>query len=122
MEISIENAGPFTRVRLYGRLDGKGMGSIYDTIVGLGSLGPGKLIVNLSDVDQATRAGTRALIIAAKMRHTRIGEKLVIEDASPEIAAVLKGSGVDHFIEVTIRSELQSHVAAWSPRFLRVTK
>jgi len=112
VKISIENAGPITRARLYGRLDSKGMGSIYDAIVHLGSLGPGKIIVDLSEADQATRAGTRAFIVAAKMLHTRVGEKLLVHDASPEVAAILESSGYDHLIDVKLRSEVKSDVAA----------
>lgn len=100
MEISIENAGPFTSVRLYGSLDSRGAGSIYDAIIGLGSSGPGKVIVNMAAVTQATRAGSSALIVAAKMLRAKTGEKLLIYDASPEVAALVEGSGHDHLIEV----------------------
>lgn len=100
MEISIENAGPFNSVRLYGQLDSKGAGSIYDTIVGLGSLGPGKVIVNVGSVTRVTRAGCSALIVAAKLFHTRTGERLHIYEASPAFISVLEGSGCDHFVQI----------------------
>ncbi|MEM1362076.1 MAG: STAS domain-containing protein [Pseudomonadota bacterium] len=112
MNISIENVGPYNSVRLYGRLDSVGAGSIYDAIVGLGSLGPGKVIVNMEAVTQATRAGCRALIVSAKMLHAKTGEKLLIYDASHEFAAILEGAGYDHLIEVQQRSEAQSDIAA----------
>lgn len=112
MKISIENVGPVTRVRLCGRLDSKGMAAIYESIVDLGSSEPRKVIVDLSEVAQATRAETRALIVAAKMLHTRIGEKLQFHDASPDIAAILKGCGYNHLIDVKLRCEVQSDVAA----------
>lgn len=112
MEISIENAGPFNSVRLYGQLDSRGAGSIYDTIVGLGSLGPGKVVVNVGSVTLVTRAGCRALIVAAKMLHSKTGEKLVINDASPEFASVFAGSGFDHLIKVEPSSEWQFNSAA----------
>ncbi|MEM9573589.1 MAG: STAS domain-containing protein [Pseudomonadota bacterium] len=98
MEISIENAGPYHSVRLCGRLDSKGAGSIYDTIVELGALGPGKVVVNTADVTHATRAGCRALIVAAKLHHARTGEKLLIYGASGEMSSILGGAGFDHLI------------------------
>ncbi|MEO0697828.1 MAG: hypothetical protein AAFY84_17225 [Pseudomonadota bacterium] len=100
MEVSIENAGPYNSVRLYGQLDSKGAGSIYDTIVGLGALGPGKVVVNVAAVTHATRAGCRALIVAAKMLHTRTGEKLLIDGASAEMVSILGGAGFDHLIVI----------------------
>ncbi|MDP5220806.1 STAS domain-containing protein [Ruegeria sp. 2205SS24-7] len=100
MEISIENAGPYNSVRLYGQLDSKGAGSIYDTIVELGSLGPGKVIISVAGVTHATRAGCRALIVAAKMLHARTGEKLLVYDASPELVTILRGAGFDHLIVI----------------------
>ncbi len=100
MEISIENAGPYNSVRLHGQLDSKGAVSIYDTIVELGALGPGKVVVNATTVTHATRAGCRALIVAAKMHHARTGEKLLICGASGEMASILGGAGFDHSIEV----------------------
>lgn len=100
MEISIENAGPYNRVRLYGQLDSKGAGSVYDTIVELGSLGPSKVVVDAAAVTHATRAGCRALIVAAKMHHARTGEKLLIYGASGEMASILGGAGFDHLIEI----------------------
>lgn len=100
MEISIENAGPYNSVRLYGQLDSKGAGSIYDTIVELGCLGPGKVVVSVAAVTHVTRAGCRALIVAAKMLHARTGEKLLINDASPEMLSILSGAGFDHLILV----------------------
>ncbi|MCY4333458.1 MAG: hypothetical protein OXC60_02135 [Litoreibacter sp.] len=112
MKVSIEKTGPVTRVRLQGRLDSKGMGSVYDSIVNLGSIEPGKVMVYLSEVEQATRAGTKALIVAAKLLHTRTGEKLLVHDASRDIAAILEGSGYDHLFDVKLRCEAQSDVAA----------
>lgn len=100
MEINIEHAGPYTSVRLSGRLDSKGAGSIYDAIIGLGSLGPGKVVVNMAAVTQATRAGSSALIVAAKMLRANTGEKLLIHDASPQVAALVASSGHNHLIEV----------------------
>ena len=105
MEISIEDVGPYSSVKLYGRLDSKGAGEIYDTIVELGSLGPGKVVVSVGSVTHATRAGCKALIVAAKLLHTRTGEKLLINDAAPEIASILKGAGFDHLIDVDQGSE-----------------
>lgn len=100
MEISIENAGPYNSVRLYGQLDSKGAGSIYDTIVRLGALGPGKVVVNAAAVTHATRAGCRALVVAAKMLHTRTGEKLQIDGASAEMVTIIEGAGFDHLITI----------------------
>ena len=112
MEISIENAGPHNSVRLYGKLDSRGAGAIYDTIVELGSLGPGKVVVNVGSVTHATRAGCRALIVAAKMLHTRTGEKLLIDDATPEIASILNGAGFSHLMQVHLRPEGRVNFAA----------
>ncbi|WP_305985162.1 STAS domain-containing protein [Roseibium sp. MMSF_3544] len=109
MEINTENAGPYTSVRLDGRLDSKGAGSIYDAIIGLGSLGPGKVIVNMAAVTHATRAGSGALIVAAKMLRVRTGEKLLIYNASPQVAALIDGSGHNHLIEVHSSSNVQTH-------------
>lgn len=111
MEISIENAGPYTSVRLYGCLDSKGAGSIYDAIVGLGSSGPGKVIVDMAAVTHATRAGSSALLVAAKMLRARTGEKLMIYDASREVAALIEGSGHDHLIEVHSSPKVRSQFA-----------
>lgn len=112
MEIKIASAGPYTSVKLNGRLDGVGVGSIYDAIIGLGSLGPGKVIVNMAAVTHATRAGSSALIVAAKMLRARTGEKLLIYDASPEVASLFKGSGHNHLIEVHSSSKIQTHGVA----------
>lgn len=100
MEISIEYAGPYNSVRLYGQLDSKGAGSIYDMIVELGVLGPGKVVVNAAAVTHATRAGCRALIVAAKLHHARTGEKLLIHGATGEMASILGGAGFDHLIVI----------------------
>ncbi|MEM9229385.1 MAG: hypothetical protein AAGB10_07230 [Pseudomonadota bacterium] len=100
VEISIENAGPYNSVRLYGQLDSKGAGSIYDSIVELGSLGPGKVVVGVAGVTHATRAGCRALIVAAKMLQARTGQKLLIHGASAEMVSILSGAGFDHLIVI----------------------
>lgn len=96
MEISIENAGPYNS----GRLDSRRAASIYDAVVGLGSLRPGRVVLNLGSVTHATRAGCRAIFVAAKMLHTRTGVKLCIEDASPDMEELLEQAGFDHLITV----------------------
>ena len=112
MQINIENAGPYISVKLDGRLDSKGAGSIYDAIIGLGSLGPGRVIVNMAAVTHATRAGSSALIVAAKILRAKTGEKLLIYDASPQVAALLEGSVHNHLIDVHSRSKMQTHGVA----------
>lgn len=109
MEINIENAGPYTSVKLKGRLNSVGVGSIYDALIGLGSLGPGKVIVNMAAVTHATRAGSSALIVAAKMLRARTGEKLLICNASHQVASLIEGSGHNHLIEVHSSSKVHSH-------------
>ncbi|MEM0946431.1 MAG: STAS domain-containing protein [Pseudomonadota bacterium] len=105
MEISVENAGPYNSVRLYGQLDSCGAGAIYEAIVELGSKGPGRVVVSVAEVTFATRAGCGALFVAAKLLHTRTGERMQITDASPEIASILNGAGFDHLVEVQLRPE-----------------
>ncbi|MEM1129943.1 MAG: STAS domain-containing protein [Pseudomonadota bacterium] len=112
MEISIENAGPYNSVRLYGQLDSQGAGSIYDAIVGLGSLGPGKVVVDMGSVTHATRAGCGALFVAAKLLHVRTGHKLFIYNTTCEIARLFESSGYNHMIQVHRRSRIQSAFAA----------
>jgi len=112
MEISVENAGPYNSVRLYGRLDSKGAGSIYDAIVELGSLGAGKVVVSVAAVTHVTRAGCSALIVAAKMLHARTGERLLINDASPEFVSILSGAGFDHLILIQPASDPLAAFAA----------
>lgn len=100
MEISIENAGPYNCVRLYGRLDSRGAASIYDAVVGLGALEPGRVVLNLGAVTHATRAGCSAIFVAAKMLHTRTGAKLCVVDAAPDMERLLERAGFDHLITV----------------------
>lgn len=100
MEITIENAGQFSSVRLYGNLDSQGAGSVYDTIVGFGSTGPGHVVLHLGAVTSATRAGCRVIFVAAKLLQVRTGEKMLICDAPPNVAQLLRNAGFAHCIEI----------------------
>ncbi|MEM1131166.1 MAG: STAS domain-containing protein [Pseudomonadota bacterium] len=104
MELSIENAGPYVSVRLYGHLDSRGSGDIYDAVVGLGALGPGHVVLDLEAVTGATRAGCGVIFVAAKMLLVRSGRKLHIYNASPEVADILTKAGFDHLIDVRPRA------------------
>ncbi|MEM6467622.1 MAG: STAS domain-containing protein [Pseudomonadota bacterium] len=112
MKLSIEDLGLYKSVKLYGRLDSQSAGPIYDTLVGLGSLGPGKVIVNMSSVTVATRAGCKGLIVAAKMLHARTGQKLSIYGASGQVGTVLDQSGYEHLMEVQRHAAVRPQLAA----------
>ncbi|MEM9708817.1 MAG: hypothetical protein AAF871_08480 [Pseudomonadota bacterium] len=103
MEISIENAGTHVSVRLYGCLDARGAGSIYDAVVGLGSLGPGPVMLDLGQVTSAAQAGTGAIFVAAKMLKTKTGRRHQIRDASQDVAELLAHRGFDHLIDLGVR-------------------
>lgn len=112
MELTIENAGPYTCVRLYGRLDSRGSASIYDAVVELGSLGPGNVILQMEMVTHATRAGCRAIFVAARMLNARARAPLWICDASPEVQSMLLGAGHDHLLRVNKHSLVDTLRAA----------
>ena len=97
MEVSIENAGPFGRVYLHGRLTTATASGVYDAIVGLGSEPSGKVVVHAEGLEAATRAGCRAIIVAAKLLSVRRG-KLVICGANDAVKRVLSKAGFDYLI------------------------
>ena len=98
LEVSIEDAGASTRFCLRGVLDTSSAASAYDTIVACAAAPSRRVHLDLSGVDAASRAGCRAIYVAAKLLHGR-GGRMTIFGARPKVASVLKGAGFDAVFE-----------------------
>jgi anti-anti-sigma factor len=97
LDLSIEDAGSCLRLRLRGRLDCGSAASAHDTIVASAASGR-RVHLDLSGVDAATRAGCRAIFVAAKLLHGR-GGRITIIGARPNVRLVLGKAGFDAVIE-----------------------
>jgi anti-anti-sigma factor len=107
LEISIEDAGPDIRLGLRGTLDTSISSSVYDAIVASAAAPSGQVHLDLSGLYAATRAGCRAIYVAAKLLYGR-GGRMTIYGASPNIELVLKNAGFDALLE--FREPSPSHL------------
>lgn len=98
LDISVEHTGTNARLCLRGTLDMASAASVYDTIIASASLPVRQLHVDLSGLDAATRAGCRAINVAAKLLHNR-GGRLTIIGARPNVKPALTDTGFDILME-----------------------
>lgn len=95
----VQNAvGEFSIVKVSGNVDRHSSGLLYDTLSEIAGGGATRLIVDLSDVSHLTRAGSRGLIVAARLMQTRGGEMRIC-GASLAILGILQGFGFDHLFK-----------------------
>lgn len=97
MEISITLFDEHPLVEISGAVDSKAAGSLYDALTDCVGKAGATLIVDLSHVSHLTHAGTRGLIVAAKLMKSRRGEML-IRAAAPSTEAFLRSLGFDHLL------------------------
>lgn len=116
MKIKIEKVGQNKCVRLCGRLDSQGAGSVYDAVVDLGAMSSGRVVLDLGSVTSATRAGCSAIFVAAKLLHFRTGSNLQVCEASPEVGSVLLNAGYAHLIQVLDRKGQPSLTESHLPK------
>jgi anti-anti-sigma factor len=110
LDVSIEKAGSNIRLCLCGTLDSASAASAYDLIVASAVVPTRQLHLDLNGLDAATRAGCRAIHVAAKLLHSRSG-RMSIFGAKPNVEAVLKNTGFDNLIQFQ-DGEAPSAVAA----------
>ncbi|MEM9269185.1 MAG: STAS domain-containing protein [Pseudomonadota bacterium] len=100
MEIDVLSDGTQHCVRLTGVLDSQGAARIYDELVSLALRASAPVILEMSAVSDATRAGCGLIFTVARLLHRRPNAKLSIVGADPSALAILIGSGRDHLIAV----------------------
>jgi len=98
LNLAVEIAGPITRLSLRGILDMASAASTYDTIVASAEAPTLQVYLDLNDLETATRAGCRAIRVAAKLLQRR-GGQMTIYGAHPSVEALLVNSGFDSLIE-----------------------
>jgi anti-anti-sigma factor len=74
-------------------------GVLYDALMGCIRKGDEMLIVDLSGVSRMTRAGTRGLVVAAKLLESG-GGQMRICGAKPAVDAVMSGLGFHHLLHM----------------------
>jgi anti-sigma B factor antagonist len=85
-------------VELTGRLDGAGAGAARDALHAALAAGSGRLVVDLSGVELIDATGLGVLV--GTHRRARLGgRQLVLRDASPRAARILRLTRVDRIIE-----------------------
>lgn len=107
LEVLIETADPGTRIALRGTLDTTTAAPVYDRIVGAAAVPPHRVHLDLSGLEAATRAGCRAIFVAARLLH-RHGGGLTILGARPEIGRILRNAGFDAVIAFRDRAYARS--------------
>lgn len=95
MDCTIENAGPYMRVYLSGRLTSQTVARVYDSILRLAAAPNGRVMMNLAGLDEVTRAGSRAIFVTARLLHVNRG-RLAICGAVPTVRRALAHCGFDH--------------------------
>lgn len=119
LEVSIEAAGSNTRLRLRGTLAASSAASAYDAIVAAAAA-PGRQVhLDLSGLEDATRAGCRAVLVAAKLLHGR-GGRMTIFGARPRVELVLKNAGFDAVLRFRDASAPSGGASAQGPTSSRL--
>jgi stage II sporulation protein AA (anti-sigma F factor antagonist) len=95
MDCTIENAGPYMRVYLSGRLTSQTVARVYDSILRLAADPNGRVMMNLAGLEEVTRAGSRAIFVTARLLHVTRG-RLAICGARPAVRRALANCGFDH--------------------------
>jgi anti-anti-sigma factor len=121
LELLIETADPGTRLSLRGTLDTTTGASVHDWIVGSAAMPPHRVHLDLSGLEAATRAGCRAIFVAARLLHRR-GGGLAIHGARPDVERVLGNAGFVAVIAVGDGAAPSDHARSLDlpPRHLRV--
>jgi anti-anti-sigma factor len=100
-----------TIVRVSGVVDSCACGHLCDSLVQCVVEGRTRLIVDLSGVDQVTRAGLRALIVAAKLMKSRHGQMRICGPRD-RVGQYLQNCGFSHLVKVDTTAE--ASMAAFS--------
>lgn len=95
MYCTIENAGPYVRVYLRGKMLSRSAAMIYDELVGLALAANKRVLVDLKGVTTSSPAGCRALLVAARLLHIK-GGKLAICGAGPVLLETLQACCATH--------------------------
>lgn len=98
LDFSIDHAGSGTRLCLRGTLDTTTAAAAYDEIIAAAAVPGRQMRLDLSGLDAATRAGCRAIFVAARLLHFH-GGRTTVYGARPNVAAVLKNAGFDAVLE-----------------------
>jgi anti-sigma B factor antagonist len=85
-------------VELAGRLDGAGSGPARDALHAAIPAGSGRLVVDLSGVELIDATGL-GVLVGSHRRARLAGRRLVLRDASPRAARILRLTRVDRVIE-----------------------
>jgi anti-anti-sigma factor len=93
-----------TIVRVSGAVDSHASGQLFDSLVQCVVEGRTGLIVDVSQVNLVTRAGLRALLVAAKMMKSGSGEMRIC-CARGSVLDFLRNCGFDHLIKVDCTAE-----------------
>lgn len=100
MEIHREEINPeISKITLSGRLDMQGAQEIDLEFTALTVTQGGKVIVDISNVSFLASLGLRCLLSAAKALSKK-GGKLVLTSPQPNVAEVLKVSGIYQIIKI----------------------
>jgi anti-anti-sigma factor len=98
LTVLIETAGAIAHVSLRGTLDTSTAASAYDRIVGSAAAPARRVDVDLTGLEAATRAGCRAIFVAAGLLRGR-GGRLTILGARADVERMLRNAGFDAVIE-----------------------
>ena len=102
--IKEEAKGDILVLHLTGRLDAVSSPAAEHSVFDYINTGHHKLVFNFSGVDYLSSAGMRMLLSVTKKLKTFPG-KLVICNITTNVMDVLKMSGFDHVLEITITQE-----------------
>jgi len=98
MQVSTTSYRGIEVVSIAGVIDSRATGPLCDTLVESVRAGDGMLIVDLSAVHLATRAGVRCFVVAAKLCESA-GGAMRICGAHKPIGIVLRNLGFNHLIK-----------------------
>lgn len=102
--IKEETKGDILVLRMNGRLDAVSSPTAEHTVFDFINIGHYKLVFNFSGVDYLSSAGMRMLLSVTKKLKTLPG-KLVICSVTSNVMDVLKMSGFDHVLELSLTEE-----------------
>lgn len=112
MELTLTSRGDLLIVRVYGAVESRTSGKLYDTLAAAFCEGWSKLIVDLSQATELTHAGLRGVIVAARLLRSVRGEmRLCVADDRAQ--AMLIGLGFNHLIKC--QPSIEAAQAAMSP-------
>lgn len=104
IDIKDEARGDILILRMHGRLDAVSSPNAEHAVFDYINVGHSKLVFNFAGIDYLSSAGMRMLLSVTKKLKTLPG-KLVLCAITQNVMDVLKMSGFDHVLEISLTEE-----------------